>query len=82
IYPSGRVMIHQPSIGGTFQGQATDIAITAKEIVKTKEMGARILADNCGKSFEEIMSDFDRDYWMSAEESLKYGIVDGIIEKI
>ncbi len=82
IYPSGRVMIHQPSIGGTFQGQATDIAITAKEIVKTKEMGARILADNCGKSFEEIMSDFDRDYWMSAEESLKYGIVDGVIEKI
>jgi ATP-dependent Clp protease, protease subunit len=82
IYPSGRVMIHQPSIGGLIQGAAADIAIHAKEIVKTKEMGARILADNCNQSFEKIMKDFDRDYWMDARESLEYGIVDAVIDKI
>jgi ATP-dependent Clp protease protease subunit len=82
IYPSGRVMIHQPSIGGLIQGAATDIAIHAKEIVKTKEMGARILAENCGQPFEKIMKDFDRDYWMDASESVEYGIVDGILDKI
>jgi len=82
IYPSGRVMIHQPSIGGLIRGQATDIAIHAKEIVKTKEMGARILAENCGQSYDKVMEDFDRDYWMDANESLEYGIVDHLLEKI
>lgn len=82
IYPSGRVMIHQPSIGGLIQGAAADIAIHAKEIVKTKEMGARVLAENCNQSFDKIMKDFDRDYWMDARESLEYGIVDAIIDKI
>ncbi|MDX1905276.1 MAG: ATP-dependent Clp protease proteolytic subunit [Thermonemataceae bacterium] len=82
IYPSGRVMIHQPAIGGVIQGQASDIAITAKEILKTKELGARILADNCGKTLEQVMQDFDRDYWMDAQESLNYGIVDALVEKI
>lgn len=82
IYPSGRVMIHQPSIGGLIRGQAADIAIHAKEIVKTKEMGARILAENCGQSYDKVMKDFDRDYWMNAEESLEYGIVDKMVDKI
>ncbi|MCS6795922.1 MAG: ATP-dependent Clp protease proteolytic subunit [Raineya sp.] len=82
IYPSARVMIHQPAIGGYIQGQASDIAITAKEILKTKELGAKILAQNCGKSVEQIMKDFDRDYWMNAEESVAYGIVDEIVTKI
>jgi ATP-dependent Clp protease protease subunit len=82
IYPSGRVMIHQPAIGGYIQGQASDIAITAKEILKTKELGARILAENCGKTFEQLMQDFDRDYWMDAKESVAYGIVDAIVDKI
>ena len=54
--------------------------IQAKEIIKTKELGARILADNCGQDFERVMKDFDRDYWMGAEESLAYGIVDGVLE--
>lgn len=82
IFPSGRVMIHQPSIGGLIRGVAADIAIHAREIVKTKEMGARILADHCGQTFEKVMKDFDRDYWMDAQESLDYGIVDHLIEKI
>lgn len=82
IFPSGRVMIHQPSVGGLIRGVAADIAIHAREIVKTKEMGARILAENCGQTFEKVMKDFDRDYWMDADESLEYGIVDHLIEKL
>ncbi|MGV3522664.1 MAG: ClpP family protease [Candidatus Sericytochromatia bacterium] len=82
IFPSGRVMIHQPSIGGLIQGVASDIAIHAREIVKTKEMGARILAENCNQSFEKVMKDFDRDYWMDAKESLEYGIVDELLDNI
>ncbi|MCF8713972.1 ATP-dependent Clp protease proteolytic subunit [Joostella atrarenae] len=78
VYPYARVMIHQPSGGA--QGQASNIEIQAKEIIKTKEIGARILADNCGQSFEKIMKDFNRDYWLDAKESLEYGIVDGILE--
>jgi ATP-dependent Clp protease protease subunit len=71
-------MIHQPAIGGTLQGQASDIAIHAKQILKTKEMGAKILAENCGVSLEKIYEDFERDYWMNADESVDYGIVDKI----
>ncbi|MFX3675480.1 MAG: ClpP family protease [bacterium] len=83
IFPSGRVMIHQPSIGGQgMYGQSSDIQIQAKQILKTKELGAKILADNCGKSLDQIMNDFDRDYWMNAQESLEYGIVDSIQDKI
>ncbi len=74
IQPHARVMIHQPSGGA--QGQASNIEIQAQEIIKTKELGAQILADNCGQTFEKIMKDFNRDYWMSAEESVEYGIVD------
>lgn len=80
IYPSGRVMIHQPSIGGA-QGSASDLAITAREIKRTKELSAQILADNCGHTFDKVMKDFDRDYWMNSKESLDYGIVDGIVDK-
>lgn len=81
IWPSGRVMIHQPSIGGMY-GQATDIEITAREIQKTKEMSAQLLADNCNKTYEQVMTDFDRDYWMSAQEAVEYGICDGIADKL
>jgi len=78
IYPHGKVMIHQPSGGA--QGQASNIEIQAQEIVKTKELSAKILAENCGQDFDKVMKDFNRDYWMDADESLKYGIVDGILE--
>lgn len=77
IQPHARVMIHQPSGGA--QGQASDIEITAQEIIKTKELSARILAENCGQTFEKIMKDFNRDHWMGAEESVEYGIVDGVL---
>lgn len=82
IYPSGEVMIHQPSIGGMYQGRSVEIETHAAQIRKTKEIGAKILAENCGKSFEQVMKDFDRDYWMDAKEALSYGIVDQILDKI
>jgi len=82
IYPHGEVMIHQPSLGGYMQGVSADLEIQAKQIKKTKEIGARILADNCGKKFEQVMKDFDRDYWMDAKEAIEYGIVDQQVEKL
>jgi ATP-dependent Clp protease protease subunit len=82
IFPHGEVMIHQPSIGGHYQAVSADLEIQAKQIKKTKEIGARILAENCGKKIEQIYKDFERDYWMDAKESVEYGIVDQIIEKL
>lgn len=82
VFPHAEIMIHQPSIGGVIQGRSVEIETHAKQIRKTKELGARILADNCGKTFEQIMKDFDRDYWMDAYEAVKYGIVDKISSKI
>lgn len=82
IFPHGEVMIHQPSLGGYYQATSADIEIQANQIRKTKELGAKILADNCGKTVDQIMKDFDRDYWMDAKEAVEYGIVDGIMDKI
>lgn len=81
IYPSGRVMIHQPLIGQLY-GQSSDIQIHAQEITKTKERLAKILAENCGVGLDRILADFERDYWMNAQESLDYGIVDALQSKI
>ncbi len=77
IQPHARVMIHQPSGGA--RGPASDIEITAQEILKTKELSAKILAENCGQTIEKVMKDFNRDHWMSAEESVAYGIVDKVL---
>lgn len=80
IFPHGEVMIHQPSGGG--QGTSADLEIMAIQILKAKQLGARILAENCGQSYEKVMEDFDRDYWMDAKDSIGYGIVDGIVKKL
>ena len=82
IFPHGEVMIHQPSLGGHIQGVSADMEIHAEQILRTKEMGARILAENTGQTVERIRKDFERDYWMDAEKSIEYGIVDKIIEKL
>ena len=82
IYPHGEVMIHQPSLGGYLQGVSADLEIQAEQTQRAKELGAKILADNCGKTMEDIMRDFERDYWMEAKKAIEYGIVDKIIEKI
>jgi len=77
LLPNSEVMIHQPSGGA--QGQATDIQIVAEHIMRTKEKMNRILAERTGQSLEKITKDAERDYYMSAEEALAYGIVDEII---
>ena len=76
--PNAEVMIHQP-LGGT-QGQATEIEIAAKHILRTKEKLNRMLAENTGKPYEQIAADTERDNWMSAQEALDYGLIDSIIE--
>ena len=80
IFPSGEVMIHQPSGGG--QGVSADLEIMAIQIIKTKRLGAELLAKNCGQTVEKILKDFDRDYWMDAKESIAYGIVDAVLTEI
>lgn len=82
IYPNGEVMIHQPSLGGMMRGVAADLEIQARQTQRVKEIGARILAENCGKTIEQIMKDFNRDYYMDAKEAIAYGIVDGIVDKL
>lgn len=82
IYPSGEVMIHQPSLGGYIRGVSTDLEIQARQTKRVKDMGAKILAENCGKTVEQILVDFDRDYWMNAEEAIQYGIVDKVVTKL
>jgi ATP-dependent Clp protease, protease subunit len=77
--PNSRIMIHQPS-GGT-QGQATDIEIHAREIIKTREQLNRIYADRTGQSLEKITADMERDFFMSPEEAKAYGLIDLVIDK-
>jgi ATP-dependent Clp protease protease subunit len=72
-------MIHQPW-GGT-QGQASDIAIQAKEILRTRERIARVIAGQTGKSLATVLNDMERDFWMSADEAVTYGIVSRVIER-
>ncbi len=77
--PNSRVMIHQPSGGA--QGQATDIEIHARDILKTRDQLNRILAANTGQEIEKIQRDTERDYFMFAEEAKDYGVVDAVISK-
>jgi ATP-dependent Clp protease protease subunit len=77
VFPNGKIMIHQPSVEFLY-GQATDLEIQAKEIIRTRDVVASMLAKNCHKSKDKVLKDLDRDYWMNAEESIKYGIVDDI----
>ena len=75
--PNAEVMIHQPSGGA--RGQATEIQIAAENILKTKKKLNGILAANTGKPYEQVAADTERDYYMSAQEALAYGIIDGVI---
>ena len=79
ILPYAEVMIHQ--VMGGVEGQATDIAIQAKHILRTKESLNKIMAKNTGKPVAQIEKDSDRDYYMTSDEAKKYGIVDEIIQK-
>ncbi len=77
--PNSRIMIHQP-LGGA-QGQATDIEIQAKEILRLKDILNRILAKNCDQKLQKIIKDTERDFFMSAKESQEYGLIDKVLEK-
>lgn len=76
--PNTRFMIHQP--GGGAGGPAADIAIQAKEILRTRERIARTIAKQTGRPFEKVMTDMERDFWMSANEAIDYGIVSRVVE--
>ena len=77
--PNSRIMIHQPSGGA--QGQSTDIQIQAKEIQRLKDVLNQILPDNTGKDIKKIEEDTERDYFMSADECLEYGLIDEVLQK-
>ncbi|MFK5882313.1 MAG: ATP-dependent Clp endopeptidase proteolytic subunit ClpP [Sulfurospirillum sp.] len=77
--PNSRIMIHQP-LGGA-QGQATDIEIQAREILRLKEVLNGILAKNCNQKMQKIVKDTERDFFMSAKESAEYGLIDKVLEK-
>ncbi len=79
--PHSEVLIHQPLIGGGLSGQCTDIKIHSDHMVRTRKMLNELLAQNTGKSIEEIERDTERDYYMTAEEAVAYGLADKIITK-
>ncbi|MBQ5385265.1 MAG: ATP-dependent Clp protease proteolytic subunit [Treponema sp.] len=79
ILPHGKVLIHQ-ALGGC-AGQSSDVDIAATELRKAKEMLNRILSENCGRPYEDVVRDTDRDYWMQGQEAIDYGIVDKILVK-
>ncbi|MDE6683257.1 MAG: ATP-dependent Clp protease proteolytic subunit, partial [Muribaculaceae bacterium] len=76
--PHSRVMIHQPM--GGIQGQASDIEITAREILRLKEELYKIISSHSGQPFEKVEADSDRDYWMIAAQAKEYGMIDNILE--
>ncbi len=78
--PNAEILIHQP-LGGA-QGQATEIEIAARHIIRTKERMNRLLAQNTGKSYEDLVKDTDRDNWMTAQEAVEYGLIDSVVENI
>ena len=75
--PNSEIMIHQP-LGGT-QGQATDMEIDVKHILRIKENLLKIMGDNCGKDYDTIKADCERNYWMTAEEAMEYGLIDHVV---
>jgi ATP-dependent Clp protease, protease subunit len=79
--PRSRFLIHQPALGGVVEGQATDLEIQAREILKTKAMIVSLYCEATGKSSEEIEKAIDRDRWMSAEEALSFGLIDQLVTR-
>ena len=78
--PNSRFLIHQPLIMGQVYGQASDLEITAQQILKTREKINQLLAKECGQKLERVSGDTIRDYWMDAKEALEYGLISKIIE--
>jgi len=82
VYPHAKVMIHQPLISGQYRGQAVDIHIFAQDMEKTREEINKILANATGQPLEKIAKDTDRDFYMSAQEAIEYGIADRVVDSI
>lgn len=80
--PNTKFLIHQPLIPGQVYGQASDLEITAKEILKTRQKINQLLAEECGQPLEKVEQDTVRDYWMSAEEAVEYGLVTKIVKNM
>ncbi|MDP4133344.1 MAG: ATP-dependent Clp endopeptidase proteolytic subunit ClpP [Bacillota bacterium] len=79
--PNSEIMIHQPLISGVYEGQASDVKIFTEQIVRTKNKITKLLADNTGKTFEQVQNDIERDNYMDAQMAKEYGLIDKIIEK-
>ena len=80
--PNTKYLIHQPLIGGHIQGQASDLEITAREIIKTRKKINEMLARECNQEYPKVEEDTTRDYWMNSEEALEYGLISKIVENI
>ncbi len=81
VLPNSQVMLHQPLLGGVLQGSATDLGIEAKHMIRLRERLYRMMGQFCGKTYEDIHRDFDRNKWLFAEEAVQYGCADKIIER-
>ena len=79
VLPHARVLIHQPHVVGGIEGQASDIEIHAREIVRHRQTMVKILSEHSGQPIERVEKDTDRDHWMSADEAVAYGLADGIL---
>ncbi|MGA2497265.1 MAG: ATP-dependent Clp protease proteolytic subunit [Tepidisphaeraceae bacterium] len=82
VLPNSQVMLHQPLLGGVLQGSATDLGIEAKHMIRLRERLYRMMAGFCGKTYEDIHRDFDRNKWLFADEAVQYGCADKIIERV
>src|SRR5688500_17504394 len=82
VLPNSQVMLHQPLIGGVLQGPATDLGIEAKHMLRLRDRLYKLLADWCGKDFDTVVRDFDRNMWLFAEEAVSYGVADKIIDRV
>jgi ATP-dependent Clp protease protease subunit len=82
VLPNSRVLLHQPLMGGVVEGQATDLGIQAKEMLRTRERLYRIMTQHTGKDDETIAKDCERDKWLDAEEAVAYGVVDSVLQNI
>lgn len=82
ILPNGRVLLHQPLIGGVIEGQATDLSIQAKEMLKIRKKLYKVIEDHTGQDAAKVARDCERDYWLDAEEAVAYGCADKMLVKL
>ncbi|HEX8324386.1 MAG TPA: ATP-dependent Clp protease proteolytic subunit, partial [Tepidisphaeraceae bacterium] len=82
VLPNSQVMLHQPLIGGVMQGPATDLGIEAKHMLRLRDRLYKMMAEWCGKEFDTIVRDFDRNKWMFAEEAVEYGVADKVVDRV